>query len=346
MPNTAAETTSKTKQDARTGPLEFKNGIRIAGTDLWMDARSPRDLSFVSHAHTDHLARHASIIATEPTARFCRERAGVTSALIVPYNQPFALGELTIELCQAGHILGSSQILVRLPRALGGMSIGYTGDFCNTDSFTAGRAEQLKCDVLVVEATFGKPHYAFPTRGEALAVLEETVKAALARGMTPVIYAYPLGKSQEVIKFLDDGGFKVRAHKSIWENCRIYQEFGVKFSGIGKFTDEVRHGEILVLPHNSGRSRGLSCARQPYQIAVTGWAIDPATKYRLGVDEAIPLSDHADFTGLVSYVLASGAKKVYVVHGFVDELVAALLERGVDASPLVPPRQMPLPLVV
>jgi putative mRNA 3-end processing factor len=270
----------------------------------------------------------------------------VENALVATYNQPFSLGELTLELCQAGHILGSAQIMVRLPKGLGGLSIGYTGDFCNTASCTAGQADQLRCDILVVEATFGKPHYVFPSRTDALALLEESVKAALGRGMTPVIYAYPLGKSQEVIKYLDDGGFKVRAHRAIWENCRIYGEHGVVFTGVGKFVDEIRRGEILVLPHNAGRSRALSSVRQPYQIAVTGWAIDSATRYRLGVDEAVPLSDHADFNGLVSYVVASGAKKVFVVHGFVEEFVAELRERGVDAAPLVPPRQMKLPLAV
>ena len=37
-------------------------------------------------------------------------------------------------------------------------------------------------------------------------------------------------------------------------------------------------------------------------IAVTGWAMDQNAKYRLGVDYALPLSDHADYDQLIETV--------------------------------------------
>tara|TARA_B100001059_G_scaffold158596_1_gene158235 strand:- start:307 stop:465 length:159 start_codon:yes stop_codon:yes gene_type:complete len=47
------------------------------------------------------------------------------------------------------------------------------------------------------------------------------------------------------------------------------------------------------------------------------------------------LSDHADWNGLVSTVLNTGAASVYVTHGQSDVLARFLRERhGLDAKPL------------
>ncbi|MDZ7617217.1 MAG: MBL fold metallo-hydrolase RNA specificity domain-containing protein, partial [Patescibacteria group bacterium] len=66
---------------------------------------------------------------------------------------------------------------------------------------------------------------------------------------------------------------------------------------------------------------------------VTGWALDPAAKYRLGVDHALPLSDHADFTELVEAVERVAPRKIYCTHG-PEGFVHRLCELGFDAEPL------------
>ena len=322
--------------------LEYRNGIRVSGTDLWLDARNPKLLSFVSHAHSDHLARHDAIIGTKPTLRFCREKTDFRNALEVPYKQPFSLGELMIELFPAGHMLGAAQILIRLPDSRGGVTIGYTGDFSMVPSLTADPAEQMKCDILIIESTFGKPQYVFPPKEEVLAGLNKIIEETIIKGRTPVIIAYPLGKSQETIKYLESKGHQVCAYKSVWDYCRIYEELGVHFHNLRRFDGETRHGDVIVIPHNADRKKALRDVANPKLIAVTGWALDPAARYRFGVEEAIPLSDHADFNGLVSYAIASQAKKILVTHGFTGEFAKSLQERGLDAVPMVQPRQLEL----
>jgi hypothetical protein len=59
----------------------------------------------------------------------------------------------------------------------------------------------------------------------------------------------------------------------------------------------------------------------------------PWTKYRLRVDHAVPLSDHADYDELLAAVARVAPRKVYCTHGpasFVDHLRDA----GYDAHPL------------
>src|SRR5262244_616099 len=151
-----------------------QGGLHLTGTSLWLDARRKSELSFVSHAHSDHIARHERIIATSPTLRFMTHRLGsLPAALPVPYNRPFVLGPLDVELLPAGHILGSAQI--RVIRA-DGRRIVYTGDLNGTPSLTAEPLQLARCDTLILEATFGHPRYVFPPKPAVLERLDAFVR--------------------------------------------------------------------------------------------------------------------------------------------------------------------------
>ena len=68
-------------------------------------------------------------------------------------------------------------------------------------------------------------------------------------------------------------------------------------------------------------------------IAVTGWAADASAKYRLGVDHALPLSDHADYDQLIETVRQVEPKEIFCTHGpagFAEQLC----ELGFNAYPL------------
>ena len=66
---------------------------------------------------------------------------------------------------------------------------------------------------------------------------------------------------------------------------------------------------------------------------MTGWAIDPAWRWRLGVDYAVPLSDHADFDELIECIERVQPGIIYCTHG-PAEFVDLLRERGHNAYPL------------
>src|SRR5512145_1841351 len=140
----------------RRSPVEMIRGeLKVAGSPLHLDARRRVECAFVSHAHGDHIGRHDRTIATAATLALMRHRLGEpkrrkTEALPASLRAPFGLGELTLELFAAGHVLGSAQI--RVTRS--GVSLGYTGDLCTEPTHAAERADVMACDVLVVESTF------------------------------------------------------------------------------------------------------------------------------------------------------------------------------------------------
>ena len=101
------------------------NGVEIEGGLLWVDAPRPKKLSVITHAHGDHVARHEVIIATPATASLVRRRSGHRARYIeCAYGEPTVVGDLTVTLVSAGHILGSAMAFVEGPQG----SVLITGD--------------------------------------------------------------------------------------------------------------------------------------------------------------------------------------------------------------------------
>ncbi len=178
--------------------IEFNKGIRVVGTDLWLDSQKARPLGFISHAHGDHTARHKQVISTPATWALCRKRLGDRrDVMTMDYGTAHEVGDQKIELFSAGHILGSAQIMIE-----NGRRIVYTGDFRLRQSRTAEPAEIRKCDTLIMECTFGKPRYSFPDRTVLEDQVVEFIESAFEDRKIPVLFAYGMGKSQEAFKFL------------------------------------------------------------------------------------------------------------------------------------------------
>lgn len=328
----------------RRPPIELIGGeLRVTGSSLHLDARRRAECAFVSHAHGDHLGRHDRAIATPATLALMRHRLGesrrrTTGALPANYRTPFGLGELTLELYPAGHVLGSAQLRV----VHRDVALGYTGDLCLEPTHAAERAEVVPCDFLVMESTFGHPRYAFPPKEEVLADVRRFVEDALSDGVTPVLLGYALGKAQEIERWLCDLGFAVRAHPAVHAVNRVYEAHGVELPGVRLLGAEgAGRDEVVVAPPHLAWSQALRGVRRRRTAVLTGWALDGGRRFR-GVDAAFPLSDHADFPSLLRYARETGASRVFTVHGFEEELAAALRKQGIRAEPLRETRQLEL----
>jgi putative mRNA 3-end processing factor len=329
----------------RRPPIELWQGeLRVTGSGLHLDATRRVECAFVSHAHGDHIGRHDRTIATLATLDLMRHRLGEpkrrpTERLPASFRSPFGLGELTLELFPAGHVLGSAQLRV-VTRT--GLALGYTGDLCTEPTHAAERAEVMGCDVLVIESTFGHPRYVFPPKEETLAAVRRFVDDALSDGTTPVLLGYALGKAQEILKYLCDLGYPCRVHPTVHALCRIYEAHGVLFPGLRPLDPEgAGPGEVVVCPPHLQRSPAMRGVRRRRTAILTGWAID-GNRFFKGVDAAFPLSDHADFPSLVRYAKATGASRVFIVHGSGDALAEALRKEGLRAEPLEEKAQLEL----
>jgi Cft2 family RNA processing exonuclease len=255
----------------------------------------------------------------------------------MPYSQPVSFGRLTLTAYPAGHCYGSAMLLA----SDGESNLLYTGDFKLGVSATAEPAEPQRADILVMESTFGHPRYRLPPRDEVIGDLMRIVRAAIAAGKTPVIHAYPLGKSQEITRILTTHGVRVMQHQAIYAISRIYQTFGAELGDFHEYRGEAVPGAaVITLPRGRNGYR-LAGLQSVVTISATGWAIDRATRFRLGVDHALPLSDHADFDELIEMVRRVAPREVYCTHG-PHEFAGHLRDHGFNAHPLHPSRQREL----
>lgn len=315
--------------------FHYDAGLFLTHAQLAVDVRRRQPRCFVSHAHSDHIARHELALATPATARLYRHRLGPRYRVLeMPYRQPLEFGGLRLTAYPAGHCLGAAMLLAENDER----SLLYTGDFKLNPSLTAEPAQPPPADILIMESTFGQPHYRLPPHDEVTAQLLALVDATLAQGKTPVIHAYSLGKSQEVTRLLTAHGVPVLQHPVIYAISRVYQECGVNLGNFALFHGQAVSGHAVVTPPRAAREFRLPSLGKTVSIAVTGWAMDTSAKYRLGVDHALPLSDHADFDQLIEAVRRVAPREVYCTHG-PAEFVDHLRDLGFNAFPLSPPPQ-------
>jgi Cft2 family RNA processing exonuclease len=306
--------------------LDFEDGVHWIGTDIFVDSRRARERGIVTHAHTDHVGRHRRWVASPPTAALCARRFRAEDLEVHPFHAPWKENGATVTLLPAGHILGSSMVLVE--RA--GTRVLYTGDFRLEASATAERCEPVPADVLVMECTFGDPRYRFPDRLEVLDQMCDFVEETLARDAVPVLLAYSVGKAQEVARLLVQRDIRVWLPDQAWSMLEVYREFGHEFPGCERFDMTPPGNGVLILPPGRKTRELLRSLRRRRTAAVTGWALDRSRLPRC--DAAFPISDHADFDELLQLIRRVKPRKIYTLHG-PDRFAACLRRLGHDAEP-------------
>jgi len=317
------------------------DGIYLPGCDLWLDPHRRRELAVVSHAHSDHVRRHAHSIATAATADLAQVRYRTMRTTRVGFASAFGINRARVTLYPAGHVLGSAQVLVEE----GDCRLLYSGDLRLRASLAAEPAEVPRADVLIMESTFGLPRYVFPPPEEIEAGIIEFCEAAFARSLVPVFFVYALGKAQEAAMLLASHGVRLAAHRSILEINAVYRRHGVAVPDCADLEAPLRPGTAILCP--PGARVALPVSEERRRTAVlTGWAMDAAAKFRYRTDAAFPLSDHCGFDDLMRYVELVGARDVRTVHGFAREFAQELQRRGVSACPLTGPMQLALPGLV
>src|SRR5262245_28010389 len=124
--------------------FHYDRGLKITAIDLAVDFRRRQPRGFISHAHTDHMARHALAFCTPATAALYQKRYGSRPTRSMPLGETIELGEFRLEAHPAGHVLGSAMLLVEDGR----QRLLYTGDFKLAASCTAELAAPPRADVL------------------------------------------------------------------------------------------------------------------------------------------------------------------------------------------------------
>jgi metallo-beta-lactamase family protein len=188
---------------------------------------------FVTHAHIDHVGRlpkllrdgfRGTVYSTPPTRDFAelllydsehviRNELGGSALLYtsedisllmerwsgIEYHQPLKVGPFTVTLYDAGHILGSSFIVVEAE----GKRVVFSGDLGNPPTPIIKPTEYMdSADYCLLESTYGnRIHEDFEKRKD---ILEDTIEDTVKGGGVLLIPAFAMERTQELIFELNE----------------------------------------------------------------------------------------------------------------------------------------------
>ena len=301
-------------------------GLYCEAGNFYIDPWSPVERAVITHAHADHAHPGSqSYVAARDGEALLRARVGDGAFIqVAEYGERIAMGEVTVSLHPAGHILGSAQ--VRIER--GGEVWGFSGDYKLAPDPTCAPFERLQCHTFVTESMFALPIYRWPAESEIAAEMLAWWRANREAGVTSVLFANPLGEAQRVLAMLGamlsaaDGA--IYAHEAVERYSAIYRAQGIAL----RTMDEASPGALVVAPASAIGSQWLKQFGTISTAMASGWMRIRGTRRRRSLDRGFVLSDHADWPALLAAIDATQAEMVLATGGNRAALARWLTEHG------------------
>jgi putative mRNA 3-end processing factor len=325
--------------DARLPPwlAVTEAGLYCAAGGFHVDPRRPVERAIVSHGHADHARPgHRAVLATPETVAIVRARqadAEGTTFQPLACGVPLRIGDVTVTLLPAGHILGSAQIVLEH----GGVRVVVSGDFKRRTDPTCSGFETRACDVFVTEATFGLPVFRHPPDEGEIDRLLASVRLFPER--CHLVGVYALGKCQRLIALLRRRGYDrpIYLHGALVDLCALYERFGVPLGPLTPVSETGRAGlagEIVLCPPSALADRWSRRFAEPLTAMASGWMRVRQRARQRGVELPLVISDHADWDELTRTLAEVGAGRVLVTHGREEALVHYAHGLGLKAAAL------------
>ncbi len=321
-----------------TREVVWDHGVSLPEHRLWLDPLVVRSFAFISHAHTDHARRHKEALLTPQTLALIPEARRPRGWRMLGFGEPMRRGPASLTLYSAGHMLGSAQLRFEHD----GTSLLYTGDIKLRQPGGRAATHVPKAHVLVVESTYGRPHFRFGDPDSTVESIARWCRRALDSHVTPVLLCHALGKTEEVMLALEPYGFEFALESRCVPCAHAYASAGSPLPDWIELNGDMAPGRVVIAPP-AGKDEVRRLGR--YRTAlVSGWAKDAEFARLFGADATFDLSDHCDFDELMEVVERTGADQVYTVHGYTEDFARHLRKKGVRASALEATEQLALAL--
>ncbi|MBX6366421.1 MAG: ligase-associated DNA damage response exonuclease [Rhodospirillales bacterium] len=313
------------------------NGLYCVPGDFFVDPVLPIERAVVTHGHSDHArAGHRHVLATPETVAIMRRRHGAdgtTTYQALAYGERLRIGDTTLGLLPAGHVLGSAQVMIDHA----GSRVVVSGDYKRRPDPTCPPFEPQSCDVFVTEATFALPVFRHPPDEHEIEKLLHSVRVFPERAH--VVGVYALGKCQRVISLLRRAGWDrpIYVHGALDGMNRLYEELGVPLGPLLPATGPSKkelEGQIILAP--PGAVNDLWARRLPEPVAAmaSGWMRVRQRARQRGVELPLVISDHADWDELCRTIEEVAPGEVWVTHGREEALIRAASLMGIAARAL------------
>jgi putative mRNA 3-end processing factor len=313
------------------------SGLYCAPGGFHIDPAAPVERAVITHGHSDHArSGHRAVLATPETVEIMKVRMGSGSAGAfqqTSYGEQLRIGETSVMLLPAGHILGSAQVVIEHA----GRRAVVSGDYKRAADPTCRHFELVPCDLFVTEATFGLPVFCHGRPEREIARLLGSLDAFPER--THLVGAYGLGKAQRLIALLRAAGYDktIYLHGAMLALCDMYVRLGVRLGSLAPVPGDGRAvlpGEIVLCPPSALKDRWSRRLADPLTVFASGWMRVRGRARQRGVELPLVVSDHADWPELIATISETGCEEVWVTHGREEALVHYVASIGKRARAL------------
>lgn len=311
-------------------------GLFCPRGDFWIDPWRPVPRAVITHAHADHLRGGSdAYLVARPGLALARARLPQGAVVqAVDYGEAVVINGVKVSLHPAGHVLGSAQVRIEYAGEVWVVS----GDYKLDPDPTCEPFAPLRCDTFISECTFGLPVYRWPDGQATVAQLQALRAAASADGMPLLLGTYALGKAQRVLGLLGEAAGAVALHGAVDRITTAYRDSGVRLPPTVPVAALPRAhdwcGTLVLAPPSALNGTWARRFGRAPRVLASGWMTVRGARRRRGVDAGLVLSDHADWSGLMTAIEATGAHRVLLTHGHTEPLVRVLRARGLDADTL------------
>lgn len=287
-----------------------EKGAILLGKHVACDAHDEsRAVRVVTHAHSDHMVelrrslKECKMVAATPQTidlligleklRF----EDMQRIKALPYERSMRFEGDNISFYPADHILGSAQVLVTDEEQ--NLKMLYTSDF------RLPKTPAIKCDVLVIEATYGNPSHIRPFKENIERIFIDLVQEKLKSGPVYIFGYY--GKMQEATRILRESDVNCPAimPERVLKISKIYEKYGVDLghcilSPSEESNNIVKSGEPYVGIYHTMSNKHIGGGAT--KIFLSGWEFNQPCRRINEESYVVALSDHSDFNQLIGYV--------------------------------------------
>lgn len=310
-------------------------GLYCPAADIYVDPWLPVDRAIITHAHGDHARSGSShYLASREGGRVLRTRLGPDANIeLVDYGATTHINGVAITLVPAGHILGSAQ--VRLEHK--GEVWCVSGDYKTEPDPTCSAFEPVRCHTFITESTFGLPIYRWCPQADTFDDMRAWWRENALRGRASIVYAYALGKAQRVLAGMLDADIgPIYTHGAVERLTRDYRESAIALHPTSPVAEQPKGtnyaGSMIVAPPSAAGSSWLRRFGDASTAFASGWMLVRGARRRRALDRGFVLSDHVDWDALMGAIAATGAEQVWVTHGYREQVVRYLREKGISAQ--------------
>lgn len=313
--------------------IETNRGLYCPAGDFYVDPWRPVPRAVITHAHSDHARSGCqSYLAAADGAAILRMRLGTQPEYrFVDYGETVRRNGVDVSLHPAGHMTGSAQVRI----ARDGHVVVVSGDYKLQSDPTCRPFEPIRCHTFVTESTFGLPIYRWPSAERVFDEINAWWRENQRLGNTSVLFGYTVGKAQRLLVGVDRSIGPIFGHGAILKACQAYRDCGVPLPEPAAVMDRNANLDwsqaLVIAPPSARGSTWLRRFGDVSMAMASGWMQVRGIRRRRVVDRGFVISDHVDWRGLMEAIDATGAESVWVTHGYTDQVVRHLRDRGVDA---------------